>query len=288
MTSGMELPRSTLVLLVTCSRDETRRDLACAVVRNVVPLLRSAGLEGCFAVFDNASTHRDHLDLLPAGTRYVSCPENIGYWSAINWILSNYEAIFSRSFEFIYIVESDLFHADLRRLGSCEQFLRREGRASGVRTQEFSVRWRWRFDKQLHRLPFHITRSEVSLRNAITDERVWFELADASERIFLTNFHAKLPALNRLSALRTTFARLVSRESFTERDFFAEMMAIHPFTGLLDGGIFHSMVARDTANAVSGSYSSVNRLRHIGYLPTRVARIVPAPVGLAVEIVATV
>lgn len=287
MTPGMELPRSTLVILVTCSRDETRRDLACAVVRNVVPLLRAAGLDGCFAVFDNASTYRDHLDLLPAGTRHVLCRENIGYWSAINWILSNHEAIFSRSFEFIYIVESDLFHTDLRRLGTCEQFLRREHRASGVRTQEFSVRWRWRFDKQLHRLPFHITRSEVSLRNAITDERVWFELADSSERIFLTNFHAKLPALNRLSALRTAFARLAARDSFTERDFFAEMMVVHPFTGLLDGGIFHSMVARDTADTVSGSYSTENQLRRIGYLPTRTARIVPAPAGLAAGIVMT-
>lgn len=285
---GMELPKSTLVLLVTCSRDETRRDLACAVLRNIAPLLRSAGLEECFMVFDNASTYRDHLELLPPRARYVLSPDNIGYWSAIEWVLAHHESVFHRPFEFLYIIESDLLHSDLRRLGACESFLRREPRAAGVRTQEFSVRWRWRFDKQFHRLPFHVTRSEVSLHNAVTGDPIWFELVDAPERIFLSNFHPKLPALNRLSALRATFVRLAAVESFTENDFCSEMMAIHPLTGVLDGGIFHSMIDRTTVAAVSGSYSSEDCIRRIGYLPTRSARLVPAPAMLAAQIVEVV
>lgn len=279
----MRLPRSTLVLLVTCSRDESRRDLACAVLRNLLPLLPPAGLESSFVLFDNGSTHREHLDLLPASARCVLSPENIGYWSAIDWVARNAVALFGRDFEFVYIVESDLVHGDLRPLGACEEFLRREPRASGVRTQEFSVRWRWRFDKQLHWLPFHVTRSEVSLRNAVTGEPVWFERADAEAGIYLTNFHPKLPALNRLGALRACLARLAARDAFTEADFFATMMEQHELTGLLDGGLFHALIDRNDRGAVSGSYSSSGDIARIGYLPTRTARIVQAPAGILVR-----
>lgn len=152
-----------------------------------------------------------------------------------------------------------------------------------LRTQEFSVRWRWRFDKRLHWLPFHVTRSEVSLRNAVTGEPVWFERADAEAVIYLTNFHPKLPALNRLGALRACLARLASRDAFTEADFFAAMMEQHELTGLLDGGLFHALIDRNDRGAVSGSYSSSGDIARIGYLPTRTARIVQAPAGILVR-----
>lgn len=270
-------PTSTLVLLVTCSRDASRRDLACAVARNLAELVPAAGLQSSFIAFDNASTMPDHIGLLPHGARRVMCPENIGYWSAIQWVLDHQRDLFGREFDFLYIVESDLLHRDLRPLGACEDFLRAEMRASGVRTQEFSVRWRWRFDKAWHFLPFHVTRSEVSLRNVVTGERAWFRLADARARIHLTNLHTKLPALNRVGALRQAFAKLRERGAFTENDFCAEMMALHPCAGQLDGGLYHSLSARDSQAVVSGSYTAAPDMERLGYQPTRTARILPCP-----------
>lgn len=271
----MRNPTDTLVLLVTCSRDESRRDLAVDVMKNLAQVVPQAGLQDAFAVFDNASLFDDHLHYAPAGTRIIKSAENVGYWSAIKWVLENRTQIFGRDFKYIYLVESDLYHTDLRPLGACEAFLDATPAASCVRTQEFSVRHRWRYSKRLGFLPFHVTRSEIHLINAVDGNKAWFKSCKEHPNIFLSNLHAKIPALNRISAMETVFNSLAAKEKFAEYNFFEEMMKLYPHIGVWDGGLFYSLISRETAKCMSGSYSSPEALARMGYQQTRYASIVP-------------
>ena len=276
-------PRSTLLLLVTCSRDESRRDLAIRVTTNLAELAPTAGLADCFVVFDNGSTLDEHLALVPPGTVVCRSERNLGYWSAIQWVLAHRSRLFGRPFEYLYIVESDLVHLDLVPLGVCERFLESEPRAGCVRTQEFSVRWRWRFDKRLRRLPFHVLRSAIMLRNAVTDEKAWFRPAGV-DGVYLSNLHAKLPALNRLDALDRVFGQLSEMATFTETDFFRLMMERHPYIGVYEGGLFYSAISwANRDRFVMGSWTDEGQLARLGYQPTRAARIERAPTGISVR-----
>lgn len=267
-------PERTLFLLVTCSRDASRRDMAMTVTQNVVDRLAVLGLTDRLVVFDNASTYKDHLTLLPAGVRVCASEENLGYWSAIKWALDHVSELASFPCDFLYIIESDLVHSDLAPLAMCERFLDSEPSASAVRTQEFSVRHRWRFDKRLRFLPFHVERSQVSLRNVVTNEAAWFKAAKGFPGMYLSNLHPKLPALQRVSLLQTVFDQLAAREGFVEADYFAEAMKIKPMIGVLDGGLYHSLTTwSDRGSVISGSYASAGQLVDTGYLPTRVCKI---------------
>ena len=277
-------PSDTLVLLVTCSMDETRRDLAEQVVRNLAEKLPEAGLSSDFILFDNASKFKEHIALVPLGTHIIQSPENIGYWTAIKWVLQNARNITGKAYKYIYMVESDLYHSDLKALSLCEQFLDRNPQASCVRTQEFSVRNRWRFDKALKFLPFHVTRSEITLKNLATNEKAWFK-PSAVKNIYLSNLHAKLPALNRMDALVTVFEKLAAYKGFAEGDFFAEMVKLYPNIGVYDGGLFHSIFSRKSAEpAVSGSYSNEKTLAQIGYQQTRYSKIVETPENIEISV----
>lgn len=275
----------TLVLLVTCSMDETRRDLANQVVKNLTDKLPQAGLNSHFILFDNASKFKDHLSQVPAGTHIIQSPENIGYWSAIKWVLENAQNVTGRPYKYIYMVESDLYHKDFKALEVCKEFLDRNNEASCVRTQEFSVRYKWRFDKALKYLPFHVARSEITLKNLATGEKAWFKPSDF-KNIYISNLHAKLPALNRIEALAKVFQKLSAYENFSEGDFFAEMVKLYPYIGVYDGGLFYSIYSRAQKNpGVSGSYSSEKALAEIGYQQTRYSRIVEAPQNIEVSVV---
>jgi hypothetical protein len=152
--------------------------------------------------------------------------------------------------------------------------------ASGVRTQEFSVRWRFRFDKRLRRLPFHVERSAIAMTNQVSGEAAWFRPAIGQDRLYLSNLHPKLPALNRLSALDVVFERLALLQQFTEADFFREMMSTHPLIGVLDGGLFHSLISySDRKRVVMGSYTNPADLARLGYAPTRTTSIRPLAAG---------
>ncbi len=280
----MSGPSSSMLLLVTCSRDEARRDLAVTVMQNRAVLVPRAGLAGRCVVYDNASSFDDHLAFAPLGSTVVRSQTNDGYWSAIKWVLDNRRQLISGDLRYLYIVESDLTHSSLEPLGDCERFLSQEPRAACVRTQEFSVRWRLRFEKRLRLLPFHVERSAISLANAVTGERAWFRRAEGFEGIYLSNLHAKLPALNRLDALERVFARLADADEFTEGDFFREMMRLYPLIGVFDGGLYHSLVSwSDKKDIVTGSWAHPDELRRLGYQATRTARILPVLGAPAVE-----
>lgn len=275
-------PQNTLVLLVTCSRDETRRDMAVEVMQNLAAELPKAGLQNDFIVFDNNSTFKDHLQYAPDGASVIECPENVGYWSAIKWVMDHRATLMPRTYEYIYLVESDLVHHDMHKLRAAEECLQQYPDVGCVRSQEFSVRHRWRFDKRLKFLPFHVTRSEIRLINGTTGEKAWFKPATIPG-IYLSNMHAKLPALNRLSAMDIVFRALEAKGDFTEMDFFAEMMKLYPHCGLIDGGLFHSVFTRVRQDQVSGSYSDAATLKKIGYQPTRSARIISVPRKISIR-----
>jgi hypothetical protein len=267
-------PERTLFLLVTCSRDAGRRDMAIEVVRNLSQKLTELDLSKRLVTFDNGSHYQEHFSLLPYGSTLCVSEENHGYWSAIKWVLDNVGSFIADSLDFIYIIESDLVNGDLAPLGECERFLEATPQASSVRTQEFSVRNRWRYDKRLSFLPFHVWRSQVSLRNAVTDERAWFKRAEGFSRMYHSNLHAKLPALHRLDTLKEVFCKLQAQNEISESDFFEEMMRKGRQVGVLDGGLYHSLASwLDRGKVVSGSYGSAEQLAQIGYLPTRKCRI---------------
>ena len=127
---SMTRPERTLFLLVTCSRDPTRRDMAVTVTRNVADCLSTLGLNDRLVTFDNASLYQDHLNMLPKGARICRSAENLGYWSAIKWALDNLSGLADFSCDFLYIIESDLVHSNFSALGKCELFLDAEQAAS--------------------------------------------------------------------------------------------------------------------------------------------------------------
>jgi hypothetical protein len=263
---------NTLYLLVTCSMDETRCELAGEVAKNLIAENKNQSFFSDLLVFDNASRFEGHLKFFPTEVRVVRSDRNVGYWSAINWVLDHYQELFGRSYTYIYIIESDLVHRNMSRLDACEQFLEEHQEVGGVRTQEFSVRWRMLYDKKYHWAPFARRHSLVSQNNAITGERVWFRLGDGRRRIWLTNFHAKLPALNRLGAMRKVFTELSERDEITELDFMHLYYGLYSNMALLDGGIYRMLSSSDTSH-ISGSYSTAQQLAKAGYHNTRIGYI---------------
>ena len=271
----------TLFLLVFCSLDRSRALLAERVVHNLIEQNARFEFFSHLLVFDNASRFDGHLKLLPPDVRVFRSNWNIGYWSAIQWAVRNYKDVFPEVFDFIYIIESDLIHKNMGRLAACEQFLLDNASVGAVRTQEFSVRWRRLYDKRWAYLPFARRHSWVVQYNPVTKEPVWLKLADRTNRIYFTNFHSKLPALNRLPAMCHVFDALCAQESISEMDFIELYHGLYPINALLDGGIYRDLGSIPSPDIVSGSYSTPDRLREIGYRGSRLDLIVTT--GFEVE-----
>ncbi|SNC62170.1 hypothetical protein [Polynucleobacter victoriensis] len=264
----------TLYLLVTCSMDVNRANLARAVIQNLKEQNEEVAFFRDLLIFDNNSKYQDHFKDFPVGVKVAYSNINIGYWSAIYWVLKNYQKIFQRNYQYIYIIESDLYHFGLRKISDCELFLDKNSNVGSVRTQEFSVRCRFLYDKKYAWFPWPKKNSVVSQRNAITNEKVWFKKLSSTESIWVTNFHTKLPALNRMSAMVSVFDRLAaSSTKITEIEFMSFYHDIYKLTGLLDGGAFR--ILNDiNSPGLSGSYSPQEVLDRSGYRGTRVDQII--------------
>jgi len=63
--------------------------------------------------------------------------ENLGYWSAIKWVLEHLSELASFSCDFLYTIQSDLIHADLAPPAMCERFLDSKPKASSVEPNNF-------------------------------------------------------------------------------------------------------------------------------------------------------
>jgi len=267
------MTQHTLYLLVTCSMERSRATLSEQVVANLVDQNARYPFLEDLLVFDNASTFTGHLDLLPSSVIAVRSDRNVGYWSAVNWVLGHAGPLMGRLYDYIYIIESDLIHRDMQRLGDAERFLVEHADVGGIRTQAFSVRWRAFFDKGNRFLPFARRDAWVMLTNQVTGERVHFHLADPVARIYRCNFLAKLPALNRFAAMVRVFDRLKAVERIDETDFMRLYCELYPEYAVLDGGLYRLLSCADSGH-VSGSYSSAAELAKLNYRPTRVDHIV--------------
>ena len=249
--------------------DRARAKFATMVVENLIEHNKRSSFFENLLIFDNNSNYKDHLQWVPSNVRVALSNLNIGYWSAINWTLENYQSIFNRDFKYIYIIESDLYHYDFDRIWACENFLNLNPNVGSVRTQEFSVKFKFLYDKKYTWLPFTRKNSVVSQLNAVTKENIWFKLADLKSRIWITNFHTKLPALNRTSAMKDVFERLcISCESVSEMQFIEHYQDVYKLTAVLDGGIYKIMNSINS-HGLSGSYSKPAELKKYDYRATR-------------------
>lgn len=264
---------STLYLLVTCSMDEGREYLACQVCKNLEAENSGHNFTEDLIVFDNASLYERHFESIPKDAKLIKSDRNVGYWSAINWVLRHYKKIMGRDYDYIYIIESDLIHRDMKRLDYCEDFLINNPNVGGIRTQNFSVKFKVFYNKKYHWIPFVNKSSLVSQKNPITGDSVWFDLVNKDAKIYLTNFHAKLPSLNRVHAMKKVFKKLEAKKNITEFDFMKLYFKEYPLMGILDGGLYKMLSSIETSY-VSGSYSTYDQLKKIGYSNTRIDEIV--------------
>ena len=274
VTGGADGPGDgILYLMVTCSMDSSRASMARQVVNNLVEQNKVTEFFSSLIVFDNASRYDEHLSLLPKDVSVCQSDRNVGYWNAIQWTLDNYERLLGRNFEFIYIIESDMLHRNMHRLSHCARFLRANEDVGSIRTQEFSVRGRWFYDKRMRFLPFVRRHSWVVLHNAITRDATHFEKADRDAGIYRSNFHTKLPALNRMGPMKEVFARLREKNGITEMNFIEFYHDLYKVTGVLDGGIFRSMGSVPSEDVVTGSFTNSTKLEELGYQATRIGQI---------------
>jgi hypothetical protein len=267
------MTNKTLYALVTCSMDYSRSDLAVKVVKNLVEENKRVNFASDLLVFDNCSKFISHLELLPNETKIVRADKNIGYWSAINWILKNYAHLYAREYRYIYLIESDLIHYNIGALSECERFLDEYPEVGGVRTQKFRVRFRMLFDKKYHFLPFVFRNSLVQQVNPFTNERVWFHKVPYFNNIYKSNFHAKLPALNRIDTMKKVFSQLEEMGKISELDFMKLYFKFKPINSVLDKGIFYQLSSMST-NHLSGSWTSDFLLATANYKKTRNDQIV--------------
>lgn len=265
---------NTLFLYVTCSRDRTRELAAIKSSQTVLREMQANGLMDQFLMFDNASSYKGHIKIWPNGTNLLVASKNIGYWSAVHWVLLNHQNLLGRSFKYLYIMESDCLQYDIHKLANCEIWLDNNPDAGAVRCQEYSRRFWFLYDKRYKWLPFHKGASAVAHYNGATEEKIIFGSRDRRTGIYRTNFHSKLPAVNRVSHMLDIFSRLALKRCFGEGDFMRECQAVFQAVGVLDGGTFRALGNEPSTKMVTGSYSNDTKLKEIGYLPTRSDQIV--------------
>mgnify|MGYP001110170775 CR=1 FL=1 len=261
--------QNTLFLLVTCSLDPTRDDLARKTILSLIKNSNNSLNKKNFIVFDNNSKFLNHLPLLEERAKVLLCKKNIGFWNAIYYVVNNHKALIKKSFKYIYIIESDTEFYDLFKLNEAEALLNQDKSIGCVRTQEFRVKLKYFFDKKNSFLPFRVIRSLVSQVNVATDEGVWFKKYNNFKNMYITNFHAKLMCLHRIDSLIKVLNILEHTPNFTEVDFMVEFHKQHKINALIDGGIYYQRSTIADKGIVSGSWSSVDDLKKIGYKNSR-------------------
>jgi glycosyltransferase involved in cell wall biosynthesis len=257
-----------LFVVVTCTMEQSREKALRRLIQSINKQHRNIGFRDNLLVFDNGSTLTSGLERLQAPAIFAMSPENIGYWSALKWSMDHAEKCFGRSFEYIHPIESDLVMYRMERLAEAKAFLDQMPNVETVRTQEFSVSHRNRYFKN-RPVFFARRRSRVADYNAITEDQVSFEKCPEFENIYLSNWHAKVPALHRMSGLKAVFEQLNQQDQITEFDFMKLMFERSRDVAVLDKGIFYTTSYRPTRKQVSGSYSDHETLQGLGYRQSR-------------------
>jgi len=262
-----------LIFVVTCSKSKGRQLIESQVLMQLAKIipLNQAGFD--FVFFDNNSNFKEHLkSVQKIGVTYYSS-ENRGLWSALNWMLKNELNIFRYNHKYIHLVESDMFVNDFEPLIQLSQAMDQFSNIHMARTQEFSVKHAWRFDKKYNFLPFpfHNKRSEVDLMN--TTDELYFKkkliYKCSNVDLYSSNLNAKLPGLHKTESLKFVIDKLAETISFSEKDFFDVYAELSNRMGIIDKGIWYSLTDSKNNSAETASWGNRSYLNHIGYQDTR-------------------
>jgi hypothetical protein len=257
------------ILIVICSLSQERASLAEKVLDQIALLNDEINTKHKTVLIDNGSTFKSNFQQWTFIDEIFEFEQNIGYWNAISWFLDflTFETKVSEH-DYIYIVESDNLHYQLKGLNEIVSLMDRLEFVDSVRVQEFKVRLKHLYFKENKLLPFRRRRSLVSKYNAVDKKQVWFVRFEGC--FFLTNMHAKLPAVSRLATLQRVFVELRELKEITEWNFFAIMNKYSPLTGLYDGGIYYTLSTLENAKLVeAGSYLEEYAEESRGYRNTR-------------------
>lgn len=254
-------------LFVTCCLEQSRSDVLPDVVANI--LEQAPELKEQLIVFDNGSTQPGVRTLLCDSFKNVfGCETNVGYWTAIDWWLSN-----CVNFEYTYIIESDMMHYQFNRIYQCESYLDKNPQIGAVRLHEYSVANRHLYNKDI---PHADSRRTLWLShtNKVNNKPVAIEYGEGD--IWNASFLTQLPALNRSATMKRAFAKLHELNSFCELDFQRFYYDEYQVNAILDGGLFNCPLSSYGSKTLTGSWSSEAELRSVGYKSTRYARIIPS------------
>ncbi len=269
--------KSLLILFITCSLSEERAKIAVEVTKSITEHFPEVSNFARLINLDNGSKFKQHLNHLPEDSLKIMFNENIGYWQALYWFLNaEMKLVDVDSFKYIYIIESDNFHYSLGQLGEIINFMDENVSVISTRTQEFSVKFRWRYNKALRWIPFRKVRSLITLKNLVNNEKAYFYRAPNYPSIYFTNLHTKLPAVNRLVNIKRAFRNLQELSNFTESDFFRFMNEKNYESAVLDKGIFYTLIKHSDSKSIeSGSWIDNFEGKVNEYLPTRYSKIEP-------------
>lgn len=251
-------------MLLTCSRERSRYETMASVIQNLKSHPNFNKFNSDLIAFDNASTHEDAKDLLHSTFKHVvDAQDNYGYWNALGWVVRNHASVLGKEYEYIYLIESDQIHYDWDGLDIAESYLDSHPEISSMRVREFSVADAHLFDKE--RQSSESKRwAWCTQRNPFTGARVSFEQTE-NPRVFLTNFTALPPSVNRTTMMKHAFDHLESLPHFTEKDFWKACYDYNPVVALLDGGVCHAKLGF-SPDVVSSHFSTPETLKKSGYV----------------------
>lgn len=255
------MTKKTLYLMVACCVEQTRYDVLEQVIDSIKHQedVKSFNIEDDLIVFDNGSTVTKTLEQLHRFKNVHRADENKGYWSALAWLLDNYDSILDDAsrYEYVYVIESDHFHYAIERLENCENALDVDQTLGSVRTQEYSVERSHLYNKAFIDRPEARRYACVRHENCITKKKVMLTQSMFDPLIWHSNFITCLHSMNRLETIKQVFNELKSYKKFSEYDFQVLYHKHYPVVGVLDGGVFHAKLGYSPDNkiVVSGSWN---------------------------------
>jgi len=267
--------KRTAHLLVTCCVEETRFEVLKSVVETLKTEQETKDIDITpnLWVFDNGSTFPGSLDFIKSNfSKVFQAEKNYGFWSAINWFIKHLDDNFAGQFDFLHVIESDHTYFALEKLLTCEAALQKYPSVGSIRLQQFDVANAHLYDKD--------RQSKDSVSHAWVRQRDWdgtqitFKLLDEEMRLYESRLVPLLHSVNRLDGMRYAFSVINLHVRFAEQDFQAAYRMVHPKSGLIDGGVFHTKLTWQT-DALSGSWSPREDLSNAGYRDTRRDFIVP-------------
>jgi hypothetical protein len=278
------MTNETLYIFVACSVEQTRFGILQKVVANLKEeqVKKSFNIDDDLVVFDNGSTVPGSQELLKENFKHVvGTQKNMGFWSALDWVLLNHKTVLNngKDYKYVYIIESDMIHFALEKIEDCERVLNENKHVGSIKVQEYDVANSHLYNKT-HQYEHSRKYAWVHHINFVTGDAVKLRLLDEHSRVYETNFLTVLPAFNRLEAVQNVFAKLRAFEGqFIEQDFQKLYYEQYPVIGLLDGGVFEAKLGYTLENggSLSGSWSDTNAMAAVGYHDTRKDAILKIP-----------